>query len=140
MIYLIAFIYILFVYFAKPLLPYGISYYASPLLVDSILISLLGLWLCIYFSKIINKGKLCLFIGANSLLYFCLHWKALSLVETIEYVWLGSRLADYHLFISLLNSFITATLLVIPIKCINRYAKFTIGKVSIQPLFRRFQN
>lgn len=57
-----------------------VSYDANVKLFYSIIILIMGIYICISFSSIIHS-KLLSFIGRNSLLYFILHGKAISVVQ-----------------------------------------------------------
>ena len=119
--------YILFV-FVSP----GISYCGSPYLVDSIVITIIGLSILIFASKRLKtKCKFLLFIGSNSLLYFCLHGKVYAILESLVHKHCCLYLLDNAMFCNIMGialTFADAVILIIPIVIINRYIPFTIGR------------
>lgn len=110
--------------------PY-ISYYGSAYLVDSIVITVLGLFILIFISKRLKaKSKFLLFIGSNSLLYFCLHGKVYAILQSLVHRFGNLYLSD-TMFCNIMGGAITfadAIILIVPIILINRYLPFTIGK------------
>ncbi len=108
----------------------GISYCGSPYLVDSIVITVMGLSILIYASKRF-KTKFLLFIGSNSLLYFCLHGKVYAILESCVHKYCGLFLLDNTMFCNIMGialTFADAVILIIPIVIINRYIPFTVGR------------
>lgn len=110
--------------------PYKISFTGSKLLIDSICVVLTGLCLCIGLSKLC-RNRLLMFVGSNSLLYFCLHGKVYAILTAL----LERFVSQDILITPLLYSFcgfaitiISAIILVIPVWVINRWFSFTTGK------------
>lgn len=102
-------------------------------IIDGIVITLLGIHLCIGISK--NTGVLSsslAYIGSNSLLYFCLHGKVLSLLQKVAYSLFATAGIEITQGISFILGFVivlfTAILLYIPVTIINKYFYWTIGR------------
>ena len=111
--------------------PVRISYTGSPYLIDALIITSLGLFLLIFISRHVENSKLIIFVGSNSLLYFCLHGKAYSLVQTVIHKLINISLTENPLAFTVtgfLVAFISALLLIIPIFIINKWLPFTTGK------------
>ena len=96
---------------------YFINFYASPFLLDAILLTIIGIYVMIFIGKKLNS-RFISFIGANSLLYFALHGKILSLVNYASiHIWGDSAIAKslpVHEII-LLSKTIIGALLLVPI-------------------------
>lgn len=109
------------------------SFGGSPLGIDALWITLLGLAVCIYVSKLwINNSRFLLFVGANTLFYFAFHGKVYSLLQTItakifavggweHSMWLDTSLG---FVITLLD----ALILILPAMFVNRYTPWLLGK------------
>lgn len=111
--------------------PIRISYTGSPYLIDALVISILGLFLLIFISRYAEKSKFIVFVGSNSLLYFCLHGKAYALVQAVVYKVSSPSLIENPIAFTVtgfLVAIISALLLIIPILAINKWLPFTTGK------------
>ncbi|WP_375749564.1 acyltransferase family protein [Vibrio sp. HN007] len=102
-------------------------------IVDGIVITLLGIHLCIAISKNTSVLSSTLaYIGSNSLLYFCLHGKVLSLLQKVAYSLFDAAGIEITQGISfvlgLVIVLLTAMLLYIPVSIINKYFYWTIGQ------------
>lgn len=112
--------------------PISYSYTGSKYMVDSIFITTLGLTILIYLCKYnILDNKLFMYIGSNSLLYFIVHGKIISLLQAItrqimEY-WAINN-ATFDLILGFIITIITGVLAIIPIFLINKYLPMSIGK------------
>lgn len=104
----------------------------SKYVLDSIIITIIGLCLVVYSSKtFLNKNKLLLFVGSNSLLYFALHGKLFSILQKVISKCVPQMFNDYYLeklMLGIVITFCVIVILVIPIKLINRYCPQIIGK------------
>jgi fucose 4-O-acetylase-like acetyltransferase len=109
-----------------------ISFDGSFYFIDALIITLLGIFAMIYISKRLTNAKLILFVGANSLLYFCMHGKVYSLLQVItekifsKFAIAHSETIDFLLGLGM--TFLVAIILIIPVILINRYLHFLIGK------------
>lgn len=106
------------------------NFYGSPLLIDAITISLIGLTSFLYISKKVTN-KYLMYIGANSLLYFAFHGKAMSFVSVfwnkIPKELFCSNIVIYES--SLLIKAIIVSIVIIPLcYIVNRYFPFIMGK------------
>lgn len=116
-----------------PLLGRGYSFGGSPLGIDALWVTLLGLAVCIYVSKLwINNSRFLLFIGANTLFYFAFHGKVYSLLQAMtakvfvmggfeHSMWIDTSLG---FVITLLD----ALILILPAMFVNRYTPWLLGK------------
>jgi fucose 4-O-acetylase-like acetyltransferase len=109
-----------------------ISFNGSFYFIDALTTTFLGIFAMIYISKRLTNAKLILFVGANSLLYFCLHGKVYSLLQVItekvfsKFAIAHSATIDFLLGLGI--TFLDAIILIIPVILINRYLRFLIGK------------
>ncbi len=93
-----------------------------------------ALAMIIMIAKMIPAYKLLLYIGSNTLIYFCLHNKAITASEVVCKRFLSGlyRTIEGSPFFSAVFCFvmtgIIALLLMIPAEFINRYLPWTIGK------------
>ena len=95
---------------------------------------ILGLLMIVSFSKLIKGNKMMLYIGMNTLIYFFIHNKCVTLFEVIfknllpqtyEVILTNQLLAAiYCAFFTLL----TLLILLIPTHIINKYLYWTVGK------------
>lgn len=109
------------------------GFYGSKWMLDSIGISLLGLYILIYLSKMIGTNSRFLsFVGANTLFYFAFHGKVYSLLQTVaerileHYAYVpewGGRLA-----IACTIVLADALILILPTMLVNKFAPFLLGK------------
>lgn len=124
---LIVYIMILYFYHA------GISYGGSRYIIDSLLITSLGLLVCVYVSKLVlNNNRFLLFVGANTLFYFAFHGKVYSLLQTVidrGLVWGGiEHTFSLDLCLGIFVTFLDALILVPFAMFINRYIPQVLGK------------
>lgn len=126
---LIVILYVVFII----ILDEGFNFRGSPYVLDSLVITILGLIVCVYASKyyLFNNKLLC-FVGANSLFYFAFHGKVYAVLQllanrivtlySIEMTWY------IELFIGLIIVLCDALLLILPAMFINRYFSWILGK------------
>lgn len=101
------------------------------------IIQVMGIILIVIFSKLIKSTKYIKFIGRNTILYFALHGKVLSMIQTILkkftcdiYIMLiGNVLTSSLLAIGL--TYIISVILIIPVYIIEKYMPFTLGRKNI---------
>ncbi|MDG3085080.1 acyltransferase family protein [Vibrio hannami] len=110
-----------------------VSFTTTNYVLDGLVITLLGLIICIYVSKKVDKlSGFLTFIGSNSLLYFCLHGKVFSIQQKIIYTVFNQLQLEITPAIQLALGFtitiLTAIILMLPVTIINRYFKWTIGR------------
>ena len=103
--------------------------------IDSLLIAILGLFIMVYLSKISLNcgGKFLLFIGANSLLYFCFHGKVLSFLDFIAKKFLyGNGILEHSvttdICVRILLTIIDALIVIIPVIVVNKWMPWLTGK------------
>ncbi len=113
--------------------PYKINFFGSPILVDAFFISVIGLFVCVYISKLfISRDKLMMFVGANSLFYFAFHGKVYSVLQALTAKILVSAHITHTLALDTTLGFVItiadALILIIPAILVNRYAPFLLGK------------
>jgi len=105
------------------------NFYGSQWAIDSILLTLLGLTVMIKVSKKLNSSFL-RFVGANTLLYFAFHGKAMSFVNVII-TKLGIGISEpvllYNVFLIVQTLFVAVLLIPVCI-LINRYVPQVLGK------------
>lgn len=111
----------------------GYSFGGSPMGIDALWVTLLGLAVCVYVSKLwIDNARFLLFVGANTLFYFAFHGKVYSLLQTIAVkvfvmggfehsTWIDTSLG---FVITLLD----ALILILPAMFVNRYTPWLLGK------------
>jgi len=104
------------------------NFYGSPFLIDSLVLTHIGLTLMIYISKRIHN-RFTMFIGGNTLLYFAFHGKCMSLVNQcfLHFNFVGNTFLEIETIL-LLGTILTAVLLIPICLFINRYMPFLIGK------------
>lgn len=108
------------------------SYSGSPIIIDAILITLLGIYICTYGCKYwLHKSKFLNYVGSNTLLYFGFHHKILVVITALfaKFYTMGgahSPLTDecFHW----LDTFIIALLIIIPTYIVNRWLPWVTGK------------
>lgn len=111
----------------------SISFGGSKYMIDALIITLLGLLVCVYLSKIIlNHNRFLLFVGANTLFYFAFHGKVYSLLQTItEKLFIISDIEHTLMLDFCLGIFITFldALILIPLALfVNKYIPQVLGK------------
>ncbi len=115
-----------------------ISVYGSPLCIDSLLLTTLGIFVCVYFSKLVFRSEpLTMFVGANSLFYFAFHGKVYSLVQALAIKIFAAAGASQMIAsadtpvgtaVGFGVTIATALILIIPAILVNRYAPWLLGK------------
>jgi fucose 4-O-acetylase-like acetyltransferase len=111
-----------------------VSFTSTPYFVDGIVITITGLFVCISTSKQLNIFKsFLIFIGSNSLLYFCLHGKAFSLLQKIFSLAIPHfndyAQSDFFRFaVGLIITIMTAIILIVPVMIINKFFPWSIGR------------
>lgn len=121
--------YCTFIYFSNSY----ISFFGSYAIIDSMLITLIGLVLILTISKkYFNNSRLMLFVGANTLLYFAFHGKAYSLILAV-----GQKIAPgvldndsliANVAVALGVVLLDVLILIYPIKAVNRFCPQLIGR------------
>lgn len=96
------------------------------------IVTFLGLIIIIEFCKNIKTNKIISFLGANTLIIYCLHGKVLSVAEKCFEIVVGKELISNNWFINCCGMMIcivfTIIILIIPIIIINKWFPFVIGK------------
>lgn len=110
-----------------------VSIKTTDYVIDGIVITLLGILLCISVSMRCGAlSKPLAFVGSNSLLYFCVHGKVLSLLQKVTYTTfahIGIELTpDISFALGIVITLLTAIVLYIPVTIINKYFYWTIGR------------
>ena len=121
-----AFVYIAIITFTHKTVNYaGDGYYGGL----ALSLTLSGLIWFVWLSKHITVNSRCLqFIGANTLIYFCLHKPLLQVVEQIMNKVLLNIGITLSIWINIMEVVIIAALLAIPAWIINRYIPQVTGK------------
>ena len=92
---------------------------------------IIGILFIVSWCKIFKTNKYVSFVGANTLLYFCLHNKVVTLVEMISSKLLY-QLINNNVIIStiyvIFATVLVSIILIIPIVIINKYLPWTIGR------------
>ena len=113
----------------------AINNYKSNIIVWYI-ISIMSILMMIYICKRIKSNKLIDFVGKNTILYFCLHGKVLSLLETIISKLNINIIADKNVITQSITTiiiiFLIIIILIIPIIIIEKYFPFVIGRRKIE--------
>jgi hypothetical protein len=109
------------------------SYAGSKYLVDSFFGTILGILVCVYWSKtILNQNRFLLFVGANTLFYFAFHGKVYSLLQTlVAKVLVAGGIGHSFLLdnaLGLVIVLLDALILIIPAMLVNRYLPWLLGK------------
>lgn len=109
------------------------SFYGSRYIIDSLIITIIGLTLCVYISKrFLQNNKFLLFVGSNTLFYFAFHGKVYSLLQTITskvlptYIIGQNHLSDFGIAICIV--LLDAIILIIPMMIVNKYFPQILGK------------
>lgn len=110
-----------------------ISFWGSRNIVDSLIITIVGLILCVYVSKrFLQNNKFLLFVGSNTLFYFAFHGKVYSLLQFITskllhtYIIGQNHLNDFCIAICIV--LLDAIILIIPMIVVNKYFPQILGK------------
>ena len=123
-------VYIIIIIFTKE----SCSFYASPYLFDSFLLSVLGLIIVIGIATIpiVEKSKYLIFIGSNTLFYFAFHGKVLGAIALLVKSILSHFLLRDIFVINLCAGFICTVLssiiLIFPTVFVNKYMPWIFGK------------
>lgn len=111
------------------ILPYYISFMGSKWIIDSMIITTIGLVIIISLSKKIgSKSKLILFVGANTLFYFAFHGKVYSMMFTVIGKKFPALLEIDDILISIFIVIIDAIIMIIPAITVNRFMPKIMGK------------
>jgi len=110
-----------------------ISYYGSKYIIDSIVLTLIGLLLIYYVSCfLIPNSHFLLFVGRNTLFYFAFHGKVYSLLETILHhiipIEAITSNQGLQFIVAFLIVILDAAILIIPAIIVNKYLPFLLGK------------
>lgn len=107
-----------------------ISFAGSKYLIDSFVVTLIGLVIVIFLSKhILQNSFFLLFVGANTLFYFAFHGKVYSLLQTLCHKFLSDvvlNIDGMHDMIAIGITILDALLLILPAMFVNRYCGFFI--------------
>lgn len=122
-------VYILFIFISQRY----IGHFGSKWVIDSMLITLIGMAILITISKrYIHNSRFLLFVGANTLFYFAFHGKAYSLILFGINKTAPSLLENNPLATDLLVAFavvlVDAMILIPPTKIVNRYCPQILGR------------
>lgn len=90
----------------------------------------ISMWLCIILSKIIKSpSRFVLFVGKNTLAYFGLHGKVISLLEVvISNFGIVLNSVPKVVLCAVILILTTMIILIFPVMFINRYLPFAVGK------------
>jgi len=105
------------------------NFYGSPLAIDSLLLTLFGMIVMIKVSKNLNS-QFIKFVGANSLLYFAFHGKAMSFVNVVFTKFgfvISEPVLPYNAFL-IVKALIVAVLLIPVCLLVNRYIPQILGR------------
>lgn len=126
------------VYLSLVFVPYLLSTEFSilPDIIYSYISSLVGISAVVLIAKKIPSNKYTNFVGQNTLVYFALHGKLYSVIQTVlirfaggfYYKILGNTL--FSSIFALLFSLLLSVLLIIPAVVINKWFPFILGKKS----------
>lgn len=114
---------------------FSCSFYGSTHLIDAVLLTVLGIFIMVYVSKLlpIGNNRFILFVGSNSLLYFCFHGKVLSFLDMLmqkfiysHHIFEHSVMMDIAVRLSL--TIVDALIVIIPVLIVNRWMPFLTGK------------
>lgn len=109
------------------------SFYGSRYIIDSLIITIIGLILCVYISKrFLQNNKILLFVGSNTLFYFAFHGKIFAVLQVIlkkivpTYIIGQNHLSDFGIAICIV--LLDAIILIIPMMIVNKYFPQILGK------------
>lgn len=111
----------------------SVRFTSTTYIIDGLALTITGLCLCVSISKQITLfNKLLIFIGSNSLLYFCLHGKVYALLQKIYHVifsFYNLTLSTFFSFgLGITTTISTALIVIVPVIIINRFFPWSIGK------------
>lgn len=127
---------ILFIYLIIVYVPYMLNinfFWLANILYDFVK-ACLGIFLIIIISKSIKENKYMCFVGQNTLIYFGIHCKVLSLTEKIFKTFMPSVYISVYTnpllsaIYSLMFGLMISVVLIIPTIIINKYFPFMMGK------------
>lgn len=114
------------------LLDLHVSFNGSKYLIDSLVVTTLGLIVMLYVSKhILENCRFLLFVGANTLFYFAFHGKGYSLLQTLSYKIIPEEYLNscgVRDVLAFAITFLDALILILPAMFVNRYFSFLLGK------------
>lgn len=109
------------------------NFYGSRYIIDSLIITIIGLILCVYISKrFLQNNKFLLFVGSNTLFYFAFHGKIFAVLQVIlkkivpTYIIGQNHLSDFGIAICIV--LLDAIILIIPMMIVNKYFPQILGK------------
>jgi len=110
-----------------------VSFAGSKYVVDALLITVIGLILCIRISKsLLVNDRFLLFVGSNTLFYFAFHGKVYSLLQTVTLKMIPTYEVGINKCYDMLTGggtvLIDALILIIPAMLVNRYCPQVLGK------------
>ncbi|SMF07105.1 Fucose 4-O-acetylase [Alteromonadaceae bacterium Bs31] len=89
-----------------------------------------GILFYVLLAKIIPTNKFVLFVGANSIILYMLHMRALTVINFITGKLLNVSLPDHALSLALVTTLLQILILVPVILVINRYFPFVLGQTK----------
>lgn len=111
-----------------------------PIVVDILyqyLTSIIGIATLILIAKVVTPNKYINYVGQNTLIYFALHGKVYSIIQTLLKKFVGgfyavvlNSVAISSVF-CLMLSLILSVILIVPAYTINRWFPFIVGRKSI---------
>jgi len=111
---------------------HSVTFTPTKIVLDVWFFAIFGVYLCVAIAKKIKRGNRYLaFIGANSLIYFALHGKAIALLEKIVNKFLFVIIDGDPTIENLLGfllTFAVSIVTMIPVIIINKYVPWSIGK------------
>lgn len=109
------------------------NFMGSHYIIDSLIITIIGLILCIYISKrLLHNNRLLLFVGSNTLFYFAFHGKVFAVLQVLlskfwpAYIIGQNTLSDFGIAVCIV--LLDAGILIIPMIIINKYLPQILGK------------
>lgn len=110
-----------------------ISYSGSKYAIDAIVVTVIGVTLCVQIAKRwLNNSRFLIFVGANTLFYFAFHGKVYSLLQTIIGKVLPmvgvERGTTIDIVLGVTVMLADALILILPAMLVNRYAAWLLGK------------
>lgn len=127
---------VLIIYLILVLVPF-LGKVQIPVILDIIyqyLVSIVGIFGLIMMAKVIKSNKYINYVGQNTLIYFALHGKAYSIIQTLFrkfmlnfYAMILSSTFGSSIFCFILSLFLSV-ILIVPAYIINRYFPFIVGR------------
>ena len=110
---------------------YYFNFYGSPFFIDALMLTILGIWIMLCLAKFVRTPFL-RFVGANSLLYFAFHGKAMSFVNYLfdNVLFVNSFFDSFykHELLLILKTVLGAFLLIPVCLFFNNYFPKVLGK------------